>query len=389
MKTFRPYQLKALEALKQHNKGIISIPTGGGKSLIFLQNVKEALMYASSPINVVIVAPKILLATQLESQFKSFLNSFQNVFMTNVHSGENGTTDVEMLKASSKLIHQMNCHHLMFTTYKSLQRINEAGLKIDLAIFDEAHHSTTESNFIGVAQTSSTASQSFFFTATPKHTDNNRSMSNTDVYGGIISSVSAKELVSNGYILPPKILTYELDVERTKENSHEVDAHSILTFVDTVEIEYPKILVSVPSTQIMMDMFSDTELLKELENRQYHIFSITSKYGAIYNGEKISREKFFEILTHEGNNPQSKIIVYHVSIISEGVDIPSLNCALLLRNLPYIELIQTIGRIIRKHHTKEFGTIAVPISGTYGKAIAVKLQEVVNRLFVEGKILIV
>lgn len=389
MMNFRPYQLKALEALKKHNKGIVSIPTGGGKSLIFMQTVKEALQSATLPLNIVVVAPKILLATQIVSQFRSFLKDFQNIMITNIHSGEDGMTDVLMIQATGKLINQMNYHHLMFTTYKSLPRINEANIKIDIAIFDEAHHSTTESNFIGVAQTSSTALQSFFFTATPKHTDNVRSMNNTDVYGGIIASASAKELVSHGYILPPKVMTYEIDLERTSENSHEVDAHSILTFIDNVEIEYPKILVSVPSTQIMMDMFTDTELLNELEKREYHIFSITSKYGAIYNGKKISREEFFKILSEKGNQPTSKLIVYHVSIISEGVDVPALNCSLLLRNLPYIELIQTIGRIIRKHHNKEFGLIAVPIASSYGRKIAEKLQEVVNRLFVEGQLSIV
>jgi hypothetical protein len=41
---------------------------------------------------------------------------------------------------------------------------------------------------------------------------------------------------------------------------------------------------------------------------------------------------------------------------------------------------------VRKHHTKKFGLVVVPISGAYGKVIARKLQDVVNCLFVEGKI---
>jgi superfamily II DNA or RNA helicase len=389
MQTVRPYQLEALAALKKHNKGIVAIPTGGGKSLIFLQAVKERLQESTKPLNIVVIAPKILLATQISNQFKAYLKSIKNIFITNVHSGEDGITDSKVIGTTSKLITELNQHHLMFTTYKSLIKINESGIPLDIAIFDEAHHSTTESNFIGVAQTSATAENTFFFTATPKNNDTKRSMANSDVYGGVIASVSAKELVENDYILPPKVITYEIEVTRTPENSHHVDSETILNFVDEVDIEYPKILVSVPSTQIMMDMFSDTDMLESLNERGYRTFAITSKYGALVDGVKVSREEFFKILHETGLDPESKFITFHISILAEGIDIPSLNCALILRNLPYIELIQTIGRVLRKHHTKKFGMIAIPVSGSYGKIAARKLQEVVNCIFVEGKIFIV
>lgn len=386
MINFRPYQKSAISALKKYNKGIVVIPTGGGKSLIFLQAVKEKLIEAKGPLNIVIVAPKILLATQISNQFTSYLKDIKDVFFTNVHSGDGGVTDSNVIKVSCDLITGLNQHHLMFTTYKSLPRINEARIHIDVAIFDEAHHSTTESNFVGVAQTSATANKTFFFTATPKHNETKSSMCNSDIYGGIIASASAKDLVEGGYIVPPKVVSYETHSTRTKENSHHVDAEIILNFVDEIDIKYPKILVSVPSTQIMMDMFSDTDLLVSLNDRGYQVFAITSKYGAIVNGKKVSREEFFDLIRKAGDTPDSKIIVYHISILSEGVDIPSLNCALILRNLPYIELVQTIGRIVRKHQTKLFGLVAVPISGAYGRVIAKKLQEVVDCIFVEGKI---
>jgi hypothetical protein len=94
--------------------------------------------------------------------------------------------------------------------------------------------------------------------------------------------------------------------------------------------------------------------------------------------------------------------------LSEGKDVPGLSHALLLRNLPFIELVQTIGRIIRmnrqdyqdiqnglikpgdfKSYRKPSGVIAVPVENNYGAAIAKRLQTVVNHIFVEGETLVV
>jgi superfamily II DNA or RNA helicase len=135
---------------------------------------------------------------------------------------------------------------------------------------------------------------------------------------------------------------------------------------------------------------------------------ITSKYGAIINGKKVSREEFFNALSRLGDDENARFIVFHYSILSEGIDVPGLSHALLLRNLPYIELVQTIGRILRmnrqdyqdiqnglinpgdfKSYRKPSGVIAVPVENNYGASIAKRLQNVVNHIFVEGETLVV
>ena len=75
----------------------------------------------------------------------------------------------------------------------------------------------------------------------------------------------------------------------------------------------------------------------------------------------------------------------------------------MLRNLPTIEMAQTIGRVIRVHnedrksvdsgaipagkfdlYQKSCGKIVVPMSGKYGQRIEKRLQSIVNYIFVEG-----
>ena len=393
----RPYQQKAIETLKQYNKGKVIFPTGAGKTVVMLEDVRQRINSSSSPLNFVIVAPKILLASQLASQFKSYLQK-ENIYVTYVHSGEDGTTNVSEIITINNLVKQFNTHHLIFTTYKSLPKINEANIEIDYCYFDEAHHSTSQSNFVGVAQTSAISKNTYFFTATPKHNDTQSSMCNSDVYGGTILSIPANYLVKNGYILPPKIETYECFGD---------DAENVLRFVKNIDIVNPKILVAAPSTQVIMDMFTETELLSELEELGFHILHITSKYGAVVNNKKVSREEFFEILSKLGSNDNEKFIVFHYAILSEGIDCPGLTHALLLRNLPFIELAQTIGRIVRMNkqdyidiqngliepgdfesYRKPCGIVSVPTKSRRGDRIAQRLQEVVNTIFVEGKVLI-
>ena len=293
----RPYQVTALEALKQHNKGVCVLPTGSGKTTIFLEDVKNRLENATGLMNIVVVAPKILLASQLASQFKSYLEDFDNIFITDVHSGENGITKPSAIHTTNYMIRGMNLHHILFTTYKSLPRILEAGIPIDVAIFDEAHHSTTESNFVGVAQTSMMSKNTYFFTATPKHTKTKTSMCNSSVYGGTIVSVPANQLVEDGYILPPKVMTYKSEAFRTKDNACFVDAENVLNFLNEIDIDNPKVLVASPSTKVIADMLSQTDLIQQLQDMDFQILHITSKYGPVVNGKKVSREVFFETLS--------------------------------------------------------------------------------------------
>jgi superfamily II DNA or RNA helicase len=397
-KKLRPYQDEALKVLQNHTKGVCVLPTGAGKTIIFMEDVRRRILSHPTPLTIVIVAPKILLASQLASEFESHLNEFSNIYYSHIHSGENGTTDITEIKDSATVIQRLKYHHLLFTTYKSLPKILETGIKIDLAIFDEAHHSVLESNFVGVAQTSQTSKNTFFYTATPRDTRDKKSMVNSNVYGGTIVSLSPKELVSNSYILPPRVEAYE---------AHETDDVNIIRFIDNIESNNPKILVAVPSTKVMMDLFTETPLLNELNDRKFNVLHITSKYGCIVNNVKKTRQEFFDELNRLGNDDTQRLIIFHHSIISEGISIDGMTHALLLRNLSIIEYIQTIGRILRLHkddslklqsgeiepgqyhlYKKPCGVIAFPSNDARGNKIQNRLQAIVNSLFVKGEIFV-
>lgn len=385
MKQLRSYQVKAVEELKKHNKGICVLPTSAGKTTIFIEDVKQRMLSSTHPLVFVVVAPKILLCNQLAAEFDETLRKQVDYFTLLVHSGEDGVTNPEEIKVYSNLYKTLKKHQVIFTTYKSILKIHDAHINIDVAIFDEAHHSTTESNFVGVAQTSNTAKKSYFFTATPKDTKDRKSMLNSDIYGGTIFTLSPKELVSGGYILPPKIKVKKFDVLQKDELSIEVDCKNIIETID--ETNTTKILVCAKSSNQLIDLIAETNFVEELRERDFSYLYITSKTGAIIDGKKVKRTEFFETLNSWGKIPDKKFVVIHRSILSEGISISELETVIFLRNMDVIEMTQSIGRVLRKGGpNKKFGLCVVPVYSNVGISTEKRLQGLVDFLFGDSQV---
>jgi superfamily II DNA or RNA helicase len=60
----RPHQQNAIHSMNVNDTGKIILPTGAGKSIVFIQNTIEQFQ-SSTPQTVCVVAPRILLAVQL------------------------------------------------------------------------------------------------------------------------------------------------------------------------------------------------------------------------------------------------------------------------------------------------------------------------------------
>jgi superfamily II DNA or RNA helicase len=398
----RHHQAQVLDAMNQHKIGQIVIPTGGGKTLCMIMNLLQRFVQNPGQVAVV-VAPRILLAEQLSAEFLEFITS-ANVM--HVHSGETHhyhTTKSE--KIADWVTQHADTNRIIFTTYHSLGRVVDAGVDVDVAYFDEAHNSTQKSHFIATAAVSLSADSKYFFTATPKHHTNPSAngMNNVSIYGNVIHNVRAQELIQTGCIIPPQVDTYKVDIVRNRATAAEADRNMIVDILDNIEHDNPKVLVAAPSTKVMWNMLTNSDILKELEDRGYSILHITSKHGAYVNRTKVNREKFFDTLTEWGKDKSKKFVLLHYSILSEGINVPGLSHCIMLRQMPIIEMAQTVGRVIRMDkddaqdiatgkipagachlYRKQFGKVIVPVFTNYGSAIAKRLQSVVDCIFVQG-----
>ena len=64
----RPHQIDALDAMAKNPKGQVIVPTGGGKTMCMIEDAKRVFR-TQEVSTIVVVAPRILLAEQLCSEF--------------------------------------------------------------------------------------------------------------------------------------------------------------------------------------------------------------------------------------------------------------------------------------------------------------------------------
>ena len=369
--------------MQLQSKGQIIVPTGGGKTMCMIEDTKKQFTESSLPKTVVVVAPRILLAQQL---CEDFLELIDNVDVLHVHSGEThhySTTKADEITYS---VNNSTENLLIFTTYHSLRRVQEADIDVDTIYFDEAHNSV-QKNFVEATEYHSMyANRCYFFTATPKHskTPFKIGMNDEDIYGKVIVNVPAPKLVEQGVILPPKVVIKKIDMPDDSRFKHEHDCDNVLSTIDDVDVD--KILICARSTKQIVSLVSQTDFAYELQTRGYSWMYITAKTGAIIDGKKVDRESFFNTLNEWGKEDGKKFVVLHHSILSEGINVKGLEAALFLRNMDYITISQTIGRVIRKgSESKTYGLVVVPTWDRVGISTARKVEAVVDTVFDKGQ----
>jgi superfamily II DNA or RNA helicase len=397
----RPHQERGVVAMQKHNKGQIIVPTGGGKTLKMIYDCLREFQ-SQTPQTIFVVAPRILLAEQLSSEFLEFIT---NAAVFHVHSGETHHESSTRPDVISEWVESNQSRHkLIVTTYNSLQRLVDADIAVDTIYFDEAHNSVQRHFFPATEHFAANAQRCYFFTATPKHslTPSKPGMNDADVYGQVICKVPAPELVEGGYIVPPKVIVKQLAMVTGKQTNFDRDSENLLETID--ENKVGKILICAKATKQIVSLVSETDFCSELEQRGFSWMYITAKTGAVIDGKKVNREVFFDTLSAWGKDNDKKFVVLHHSILAEGINVSGLEAVLFLRNMDFIGISQTIGRCIRLHHddakgmwdghiqpgnlsqySKSFGLVCIPVYSKVGIATARAVQSVVDTIFEKGE----
>ena len=372
----RNHQNTVIDILSKNRKGQIIVPTGGGKTMCMIEDEKKVSG------TIVVVAPRILLAEQLSSEFLEILD---NVSVMHVHSGE--TTHFSSTKASDVYMWDLHTRgdKIIFTTYHSLHRIQESHIHVDTIYFDEAHNGIQKNFIEAVEWFSICASRCYFFTATPKHSNTPMKvgMNDWDIFGEVLINVPAPQLVNEGHILPPKVIIKDIDVADDSRFSYEKDCDHILDTIDDIDVD--KVLICARSTKQIVNLISLSDFAYGLTQREYNWLYITAKTGAVINGKKVDRETFFNTLNIWGKGSERFVVLHH-SILSEGINVSGLEAALFLRSMDYVGISQTIGRVIRKgDESKTYGLVVVPCYDKVGITTSRKVNAVVDTVFKQGQ----
>ena len=383
MVTLRPHQKKALNEMLAYDKGQVIIPTGGGKTMCMIHDIIENQKYIDNGSTIVVVAPRILLAEQLCKEFLEVIDTTHTHVMQ-VHSGDVeffSSTKPEQIHLFANTARTAGENVIIFTTYHSLHRLVEADIEVNTIYFDEAHNSVQRNFFPATEFFSNDSDRCYFFTATPKHSLSifKPGMNDPEVYGQVICNIPAPQLVKEGYILPPKVVIQQLPQGDFKQS----DEKNLLDTIDANSLN--KILIAARSTKQILRMVTQSDFCQQLYERGYNWMYITSKTGAIINGKKVSREEFFKTLNAWGQD-STRFVVMHHSILSEGINVKGLEAVLFMRNMNYIGISQSIGRVIRLgDSSKTFGLVCVPVYDKVGISTAKSVQAVVDVVFEQGE----
>jgi superfamily II DNA or RNA helicase len=398
MISLRQPQIECLDSLQDNSKGIVCGATGMGKTLVGIADTIRQFE-SEIPQTVVVVAPRLLLANQLSSEY---LEHITNASVFHVHSGDTHHRSSTKPDVLFKWWFHTKTHKLIFTTYHSLHRVMESDIKVNTIHFDEAHNSVQKNFYPSVEYFSEHADRSYFYTATPKYssTPKKPGMNNSQVYGNIIANIPATRMVREGYIIPPKIVAKQ--VSFSSINVFERDCNHLLESIDTAGVS--KVLVCAKATKQIINLISQTSFCQELEERGYSWMVITSKTGAIIDGKKVNREEFFDTLHEWSSDESKKFVLLHYAILSEGINVSGLEAVIFMRSMDVIGICQTIGRVVRLHHKdslrlrsgdltpgrledyhKSYGLVIIPTFDSVGISTAKKIQNVVDTVFQQGE----
>ncbi len=412
------------KGFKEHDRGKLIMACGTGKTFtaqcisedlvgpggsvlllvpsIFLlsQTVKEWTADSSIPINVFAVCSDASAGRRRETED---LSPYDLAIPA--------TTNTELLVDKFKKTKSADKMNVILSTYQSIGIIHEAqklGLgKFDLVIADEAHR-TTGVTLMGEEDSSFTrvhdekylkANKRLYMTATPRvYGDSAKakadaadawlaSMDDYQTYGEEFYRLGFHEAVNRDLLTDYKVLVLTVNEDavasafqqQLSDSNHELkldDATRIVGCLNAFAKHDPtnqyfkndnspmKRVVAFSNTinnsKKFKELFSEvSERFKSYTNSDLALSVSVDHVDGSFNSFK--REQLMGWLKTEAPNSVCNVLS-NAKCLTEGVDVPSLDAIVFLepRN-SMVDVVQAVGRVMRKNADKKYGYVILPI----------------------------
>lgn len=414
-----------LKGFEKYDRGKLIMACGTGKTFTSLRIAEEQLKGKGNVLFLVpsiALASQSLTewAAQSRYNFDAAVVCSDNKASKGENSIELGfpsTTDVNRLKEWFNVIKDNNRPmNYIFSTYQSIDVVSqfqkETNCIFDLIICDEAHRTTgltlsdeDESSFVKVHNNDFIKGKKrLYMTATPRiYADTAKmksdeanatlcSMDDESIYGPEFHRLGFGDAVKQGLLTDYKVLVLAVDEEYVKRELQDLltDKNHELKLEDSVKIMgcwngLSKISLiddkdSFSSDPLPMkravsfcNTIKDSKKIVEMFNLiQEHVkgnkySSETSKLvnisiehvdGTFNALEKKDRINWLKDNIAEGNCR----ILTNARCLSEGVDVPALDAVMFLNpRSSMVDIIQSVGRVMRKSPGKNYGYVILPI----------------------------
>ncbi len=423
-KSLRPHQKEAIESIlkgfETANRGklIMACGTGktftslklaetfgAGKNILFLapsislvsQNIKEWLSESSIEIGCIPVCSDSSVGKKEEDSIGDSLSEFQYTASTNVDNF------VARYKSMPD-----NIMKVVFSTYQSIDVIYEGqkqcDFEFDLIICDEAHRTTgakisgkDESHFTKIHNNDFIKGRKrIYMTATPKVFSENIkkkaeesevtlwSMDDEEVYGQELYRLSFGKAVENNLLSDYKVIILSVSqsyVHKYFQNNmnmgtlddygkiigvwNALSKHNLRDETNYTELNDPEPMKravaftgTIKASKAFKDMVKETSTVFDYEAKGLVKLDIDHIDGKMPNIERNNKLHYLKEQPYE----HTCKILSNARCLSEGIDVPSLDAVVFLSpKSSMVDIVQSVGRVMRKSPNKKYGYIILPV----------------------------
>lgn len=325
MLTPRPYQTDLITKCRNSlrsgfRKTLAVLPTGGGKTICFTWISNQAVNNGA----------RVLILVHRDSLFKQTSKTLSDFGVRHGLIGSGYAPN-----------YAHDCQVAKIGTYVNRMNLFEP----DLIIVDESHHATA-----GQYQKIINRFPNAFvlgFTATPIRTDGTGLNA---VFENMVIGPSIQELIDLGYLVEPTIYAPRTVTEiNVKRSGGDYNRKQLSEFMDKPTItgdavaHYSKMCSGVPAVAFCVSIQHAENVAADFRAAGYNAASVHGK---------MKQNEIDSILSGLGDG--SIHVVTSCDLISEGTDIPAIECAILLRPTMSTALyLQQIGRALRLSDGKD------------------------------------
>ncbi len=423
-KYLRDHQKEAVKNsisyFKKQSRGKLIMACGTGKTFTSLRIV-EAITPKNA--NILFLAPSISLISQTLREYAWQRKTTQRYLAvcsdTKAGKDTDGyniddlqispTTDPQ--KIAKALKKQSNQRTIVFSTYQSLNKIKEAqdmGVRaFDFVICDEAHRTAgveageeingkTQGNYFTRINDENyvRAKKRLYMTATPKiysekvknkvkkHNFKPHSMDDEKVFGEEIYRLDFSKAIEKKLLSDYKVVILYINEQYISDNVQEALKETNLSLYDASRlvgcykalrdqgvnngVKLKRALGFLNTIKASKEVTKEFEkVVKALEEYQNDGYTLNTKHidGTDHS---IDRNKKLDWLKEDaGETSRGEEIgrvLFNSKCLTEGVDVPSLDAVMFLHpRKSQVDVVQAVGRIMRKQKDKKYGYVILPV----------------------------
>jgi len=331
------HQIEAIQKAIFFGRGVLNLATSSGKSLIIYSLVRYLIAKGKK---VILIVPSISLVEQIYSDFK---NDY----------GWNNVLDNVCLNYGGKILDLSK--NVLITTWQSVYKNDERFFeKYDALIVDECHQMQGKS----ISEIGKKCSKAKFRIGLTGSMPDNEADFNTVVgyLGPVIHKVMSKELIDKGIISQIKIKNLILrypESMKIARSSYQKEVDDINSYANR-NLALDHIVKNSKDTDNILILVTKIEHLRSIKiylEKKFPKKVVHEIYGKT---EADVRENIRKGLENESGS----ILVASYGTFSTGVSVKKLHHIVLFSSYKsQIKILQSIGRGLRKHESKEYVTI--------------------------------